>query len=358
MHARRTCCNSVRHFVVAAILIVVESSTVVGEIMVSPTRVALDGPETSQQLLVTSIEHPGRRRDRTREAHFESTNPAIAIVDAEGFVQPLSEGTTEIVVLHRADAARVTVQVTGVVNPRPIVFGQEVVPILTKAGCNSGGCHGKAEGQNGFKLSVFGSNPSADFDALVKEARGRRVFPMAPERSLVLQKATAEVPHGGGMRIEPNDLGYRRLRRWLVEGAKFSSGDAPAITSIEVEPVEQVLLARESQQLRVTAVDAAGGRRCVTMEAGYESNSVTIADVDRRGLVQASELAGEAAILVRYQGNVAVSRITIPRPDIEFARPPEVNFVDKLVWDKLQRLGIVPSELTDDATFLRRVFST
>ncbi|HEV3005594.1 MAG TPA: DUF1549 and DUF1553 domain-containing protein, partial [Pirellulales bacterium] len=107
---------------------------------------------------------------------------------------------------------------------------------------------------------------------------------------------------------------------------------------------------------RVTAVDAAGARRCVTMEAGYESNAPTIADVDRRGLVQASDLAGEAAILVRFQGHVAVSRITIPRPGVLFARPAETNFIDKLVWDKLQRLGIVPSEPADDATFLRRLY--
>jgi hypothetical protein len=326
------------------------------EIVVSPATVALDGPETSQQLLVTSVAPGGRRLDRTRAAGYQSANTNVAAVDAEGLVQPRGEGSTEIVVRDGEQTVRLPVVVTGCSHPKPILFEQQVVPILTKAGCNSGGCHGKAEGQNGFKLSVFGSNPAADFDALVKEGRGRRFFPSAPERSLLLQKATAEVPHGGGLRIEPEGLGHRRLRRWLVEGAQFTPGDAPPIAAIEVEPAEQVLLAGETQQLRVTAVDADGTRRCVTMEAGYESNAGTIADVDRRGLVQAADLAGEAAILVRFQGHVAVSRITIPRPGVQFARPAETNFIDKLVWDKLQRLGIVPSGQADDATFVRRVF--
>ncbi|HUY34076.1 MAG TPA: DUF1549 and DUF1553 domain-containing protein [Pirellulales bacterium] len=343
-------------FAAALLLPPVATAPARAAVAVSPDSVVLDGPETSQQLLVTSIQPDGQRKDGTRLASYESANAAVAVVDAEGLVQPRAEGRTEIVVRSGAEMVRVPVEVTGLVNPRPILFEQQLVPILTKAGCNSGGCHGKADGQNGFKLSVFGSNPAADYDALVKEGRGRRVFLSAPDRSLVLQKATAEVPHGGGLRIEPEGLGHRRLRRWLVEGAGFTGGDAPPIASVEVEPAEQALLAGESQQLRATAIDAAGARRCVTMEAGYESNAATIADVDRRGLVVAGDLAGEAAILVRYQGHVAVSRITIPRPGVQFARPPEANFIDKLVWDKLRRLGIVPSEPADDATFMRRVY--
>ncbi|HVC93716.1 MAG TPA: DUF1549 domain-containing protein [Pirellulales bacterium] len=343
-------------FVVALFLLSSTASPVSAAMVVSPATVTLDGPETSQQLLVTAIQPDGQRKDRTRMASYKSANAGVAVVDGDGLVQPHAEGRTEIVVRSGEETVRVPIAVTGLVAPRPILFEQQLVPILTKAGCNSGGCHGKAEGQNGFKLSVFGSNPSADYDALVKEGRGRRVFPSAPDQSLVLQKATAEVPHGGGLRIEPDGLGHRRLRRWLVEGAKFTGGDAPPIASVEVEPAEQVLLAGESQQLRVTAIDAAGARRCVTIEAGYESNAATIADVDRRGLVAAGELAGEAAILVRFQEHVAVSRITIPRPGVSVARPPEANFVDKLAWDKLQRLGIMPSEPADDATFMRRVY--
>lgn len=336
-------------------------------VRVSPAQVALEGPESSQQLLVFADLADGRARDLTHTASYEAVPPGVVSVDSDGLVLPLAEGKAEIVVRSGDAMARVPVEVQGLSRPWPIVFDQQVIPTLTKAGCNAGGCHGKAEGQNGFKLSVFGSNAAADWDALVKEARGRRVFPAAPERSLLLVKATAQMPHGGGLRIEPGSLPYRRLRRWIAEGAQYNAagggarpskaggGARPSIVRIEVEPEQQVLLAGETQQLRVTAIDSAGGRRCVTIEAGYESNASTIAEASQRGLVQASDIPGEAAILVRYLGHVAVCRITIPRPGVQFARPPEANFIDRLAWDKLQRLGIAPSEVCDDATFMRRV---
>ena len=146
------------------------------------------------------------------------------------------------------------------------------------------------------------------------------------------------------------------MLRWLVEGQRFDAPAAPELERVEVEPRQRVLAFAAAQQLRVTAVDVRGGRHCVTTEAEYESNATVIAGVDRRGLVQAGSLPGEAAILVRYRGHVTVCRLTIPRPGVRFARPTENNFIDRHVWDKLQRLGIPPSDLCDDATFVRRVF--
>ena len=340
----------------AIVLALAAGSSSLAAVRVSPANVALEGPESSQQLLVFAELADGRARDLTHAVSYEAVPPDIVSVDSDGLVLPLAEGKAEIVVRSADAVVRAPVEVQGLSHPRPIVFDQQVIPTLTKAGCNAGGCHGKAEGQNGFKLSVFGSNAAADWDALVKEARGRRVFPAAPERSLLLVKATAQMPHGGGLRIEQGGLPYRRLRRWIAEGANYVSDAAPPIARIEVEPEQQVLLAGETQQLRVTAIDTAGGRRCVTIEAGYESNASTIADASQRGLVQASDIPGEAAILIRYLGHVAVCRITIPRPGVQFTRPPEANFIDRLAWDKLQRLGIAPSELCDDATFMRRAY--
>src|SRR5439155_15701146 len=132
--------------------------------------------------------------------------------------------------------------------------------------------------------------------------------------------------------------------------------DSPPIVSLDVEPAERVLALKGTQQIRVTAIDAAGARRCVTAEAEFESNAANIAAVDKRGWIEAGEHPGEAAILVRYLGHVGVCRITLPRPGVSFARPLEANFVDKHVWDKLTRLGIPPSGLADDAEFCRRVF--
>jgi hypothetical protein len=320
-------------------------------VRVTPAAVALDSPEASQQLLVTLDAGDG-----TRAAKYEVANPAIAAVDATGLVTPKAEGKTEVVVRHGNDTIRVPVEVTGLKSPRPVSFEQDIIPILTKATCNSGGCHGKAEGQGGLKLSVFGFDPAADFQALVSEGRGRRTFPAAPENSLFLMKATGTTPHGGGKKLDKDGHRYRRLLRWVQEGTRFDAEKAPHVTALEVEPSQRTLAFGATQQLRVTAVFADGSRRCVTAESGYDSNAGTIAGVNGRGLITAGDKPGEAAILVRYMGQVTVCRVTLPRPGVKFPRPPEANFIDKHVWDKLERLGIPPSELADDATFLRRVY--
>ena len=324
-------------------------------LQVSPSAVLLDSPEASQQLLVT-LDATGQPRDVTRSAVCEIADAAVAAVDATGLVTPVAEGRTEVRIRHGSELMRVPVEVKGLKQPRPISFEQQIIPILTKASCNSGGCHGKAEGQNGFKLSVFGHDPAADYSAIFKESRGRRIFPAALESSLLLLKATAQLPHGGGRKIEKDSLRYRRLLRWMREGIRYSSPAVPAVASIEVEPIQRVLTARGTQQLRVTAIDVDGKRHCVTTEAEYDSNADTIAGVDRRGLIQAGDRPGEAAILVRYMGHVAVCRVTLPRPNVRFARPPEANFIDRHVWNKLERLGIPPSDLADDATYMRRVY--
>ncbi|HLN32602.1 MAG TPA: DUF1549 and DUF1553 domain-containing protein [Gemmataceae bacterium] len=205
-------------------------------------------------------------------------------------------------------------------------------------------------------MSVFGFDPEADYQALVMEGRGRRVLASSPENSLLIQKATGRIPHGGGKKIKENTLPYKRLVRWISEGMSLRSGHVYPVVAIEVEPKETILAPRGAQQLRVTALDEKGRQRCVTAEAEYDSNVPTIAGVDRRGNVQGGDIPGEAAILVRYMGQVTVCHVTLPRPGVQFPRPSEVNFIDKHVWNKLERLGIPPSDLADDATFLRRVF--
>lgn len=322
---------------------------------VSPTAVLLDRPEASQQLLV-SMGSPQRPIDLTRTVNFRSLIPAIAAVDSTGRVQPRSEGKTEIVITHKERELRVPVDVQGLASPAPISFRHDVLPILSKAGCNSGGCHGKAEGQNGFKLSVFGFDADFDYAALVKEGRGRRVSVSAPESSLILLKGTAQMPHGGGRKIEPGSLWHRRLQRWIHEGAGFDKETSSPIAKIEVEPSQLLMSPKAQQQLRVTAVDAKGNKRCVTVEAEYQSNAAVIAGVDRDGLITVSDIPGDAAILVRYMGHVTTCRVTLPQPHAKFARPPEHNFIDKTVWNKLAELNVQPSDLCNDATFLRRAF--
>jgi hypothetical protein len=328
------------------------------QLAVSPAKVEIGSPESSQQLLITQPMAGNRKADVTRDVSFLVQPGELAKIDSRGVVRPLSEGRGTILVRYEKQTVSVPLEVIGLKSPHPVSFRNEITPILTKAGCNSGGCHGKAEGQGGFKLSIFGFAPQVDFQALAWEGKARRLSTTIPERSLLFLKGSARIPHGGGRKIEPGSYRDRRLLRWIKEGAQFeTASDGPGrIVGIEIEPERRSLLTNRSQQIRVTAVDAAGRRFCVTTEAEYESNATSIADVDHDGLIQASDIPGEAAMLVRYLGHVAVSRITIPRLDVEFGRPPENNFIDGLVWDKLQRLGIEPSGPANDSAFLRRVF--
>lgn len=329
------------------------------ELQVSPEKVVLDRPEASQQLLVTIPVEGARSRDLTRAVTFQVLPAGIATVDHRGLVRPIADGTAQLMITGEGGTTTQTVpiEVSGMSSPQPVSFRNEVMPILTKARCNSGGCHGKAEGQNGFKLSIFGFDVESDYQSLVQESRGRRVMLLTPEQSLLYLKGSARVPHGGGRKIEPGSYRDRLLLRWISEGARLDPVDTEVarIVRIEIEPTEQILLAGESQQIRVTTIDAAGTRRCVTTEAEYESNAESIAEVDPGGLVQASDIPGAAAILVRYLGHVAVCRITLPRPGVTFEKPPEHNLVDGFVWARLKELGIAPSEVADDSTFMRRV---
>jgi hypothetical protein len=202
---------------------------------------------------------------------------------------------------------------------------------LIKLGCNSG--HGRAAGQNGFKLSVFGVDPAADYDALTKEARGRRVFPTSPERSLLLAKPTAQVPHGGGQRLTANTPDFEVLHQWIRQGMPRGREDAPTLVSLRVIPGERVLTFGDRQQILATAVFSDGQERDVTALAGYSSNATHVADVERGGLVRSGQIPGEAAITVSYMGQVAAAKVLIPRPDApqqfpELPVPPD-RF---LVW--------------------------
>lgn len=330
---------------------------------VQPAQLQFDFPESSEQLLVDRIAAAGGVTpqasvaiDLTRTATYSASPAGIVRITAQGQVVPLADGTATIQVQSDDQTAEIPVTVRGMTAPPPISFQRDIVPILTKASCNAGGCHGKAEGQNGFKLSVFGYDPAADHRALVMEGSGRRVFPASPDQSLLLKKGLATLPHGGGKKLEAGSRGHLRLRRWISEGVAFDVTAAEGAVAIAVQPPEVTLSALGTQQLRVVARFADGSQRCVTAEAEYQSNNDAIAGVDRDGWVTATEVPGEAAILVRYQGHVAICRVTRPRASGEFTRPPEQNFIDRLVWDKLAELRVPASPVTDDATFLRRVY--
>jgi hypothetical protein len=245
-------------------------------------------------------------------------------------------------------------------GPTTASFELEVQPILTARGCNQGACHGKSRGQNGFQLSLLGFDPDFDYAALTQQARGRRIFPAAPERSLLLEKATATLPHGGGVRIEKGSADYDVIASWIANGAPRRVADEPKLVAVAVSEPERFLKPGESFSLRVTASYSDGSSREVTSRTQFQSSEMGICAVDAAGVVKAGPIPGEATIMARYMNIIAVCHVAIPLPgevsaDV-YASLPRQNFIDSQVWDKLQSLGITPSPPAEDAKFLRRVY--
>jgi hypothetical protein len=237
-----------------------------------------------------------------------------------------------------------------------VSFVNDVMPVLTKAGCNVGVCHAKAGGgQKGFQLSLLGFEPAEDYESLVKDGHGRRLFLAVPEHSLLLRKASGRTPHGGGIRLDRNSEGYATLLKWIQQGTPYGSDAEPELVSVEVQPDRGRVTMNTEQQLTAVAKYSDGSVRDVTQLALYESNAEAMAHVTERGLVTVQDIPGKVAVMLRYQGKVAVFTAAVPLGAPVETLPSEKNFVDKHVFANLKAIGIPPSPVCDDATFLRRV---
>ena len=238
----------------------------------------------------------------------------------------------------------------------PVSFVNDVVPIMTKSGCNMGVCHAKAGGgQNGFQLSLLGFEPAEDFEHLVLEGRGRRLSLVSPDQSLLLMKASGQIKHGGGVRLAKSSKGYEQIRDWIAQGASIDSPSSPKLVRLEIEPNKATLKLQQNQQLKALARFSDGSVRDVTSQALFESNDKAMAEVNENGLVKVLDIPGKVAVMVRYQTSVAVFNAAVPLGASVDKLPPTKNFVDKAVFANLKELGIPPSPVIDDATFLRRV---
>lgn len=316
---------------------------------------SLRGASARQQLLATVRLTNGMLRDVTGEARYESSPEGVVRVSKEGILIPLGDGKATVTAKGgNGLEASMTVSVEQFQGATPINFPNQIVPIFTKAGCNGGGCHGKSAGQNGFRLSLLGFEPAEDYEHLVKESRARRLFPAAPERSLLLLKGVATLPHGGGKRLEPDSDDYRLLVRWMAQGMPYGSTNDPTVDRIEVLPKERVMALGGEQQLVVLAHYTDGSIEDVTRGALYEPNDKDMARTDESGHVKLFQQPGDVAVMVRYQAKVAVFRATIPLGAPVESLPAPRNFVDELVFKKLKTVGMPPSDLCDDATFVRR----
>ncbi|MBM4069490.1 MAG: DUF1549 domain-containing protein [Planctomycetes bacterium] len=330
----------------------------VGEIQVDPVKLRLAGPDARYSLLIHGKSAAGQLMDLTGEAKFTALQPKIARVDAAGVVSAVADGTAAIQIDVRGQKKLVTVEVVETARARAAHFENDVIPVLSRFGCNSSGCHGGAEGQNGFKLSVFGSDPTADIVALTKESRGRRVLYSAPDNSLLLLKATGAAPHGGGARLPRASREYDILRAWIAAGARPGDPAAPHVTGLRIEPAERIMDMKSQQQLRVIARYSDDREIDVTSLARFQTNNEGLGSVSLEGRVTAGQAPGEVAVMASFLGEVAVFRAMIPRAEKIASYPAliENNFIDGLVFRRLKKLNIVPSDTCDDADFLRRAY--
>jgi hypothetical protein len=235
-------------------------------------------------------------------------------------------------------------------------FAADVMAVLSKAGCNAGTCHGNQNGKGGFKLSLRGQDPGADYLALSRDQFGRRANPLDPEQSLVLLKPSMQLAHEGGLRLKHGSLEYEILRRWIAGGMPAERSDAPRLERIEVQPTEQVLVSNGELPLNVTAYFTDGTNRDVTRLAVYEP-SASIVSASPEGQIRFADF-GEATVIVRYLNQQAPVRLAyVPaRQDFVWSNPPAANYIDEHVFAKMKSLRMNPSELAGDSEFIRRAY--
>lgn len=238
-------------------------------------------------------------------------------------------------------------------------FKHDILPILSKAGCNGGGCHGALAGKGGFRLSLLAYDADADYLTITREALGRRIELTQPGASLLLTKPTTAVPHKGGKRLETGSGDYQTLAQWIAAGAPGPDPKEPELTRVWTEPAEWTLDVGESRRLTVWAEYADGRKKEVTDWARFTSTDETIATVDDHGEVTVIG-HGLGAVTAWYSSQVVLSQLTVPHPqeipEAVFAEAPRANFIDDLVLDQLRRLRLEPSPRADDPTLLRRLY--
>jgi hypothetical protein len=320
---------------------------------VFPKQLDLTSTRDSRRVLVTAVGPQGQRKDVTLEAHLTPQSPKIAL-DDDGYVVPKSKGDAQLLISAVGLETKIPVHVSDA-SPQQVDFVREVVPVLGKVGCNQGTCHGSQAGRAGFKLSLRGYDPLFDYRALVDDVSGRRFNRALPAQSLMLLKPTQGVPHEGGFLISEDSRYYKLLHEWIAEGCVYK--DNTRVTKLEVFPATPVLQnPKDTQQLVVIASYPDGSTRDVTRDAIFDTSNFEVAVLGKSGQIEAVR-RGEAAALVRYEGQYAVAPVTVigTRDGYAWKKSPEFNFVDKHVDSKLQKMKLWASDLCSDAEFLRRI---
>ncbi|HLJ56265.1 MAG TPA: DUF1549 domain-containing protein [Chthonomonadaceae bacterium] len=321
-----------------------------------PARVAINGPYDEVHLLVDG-RRPEGTLDVTDHAALSVADPKIATIE-DGVVRGLADGATTVLASYQGRTAKTPVVVRGFAKPVPPRFTVDVLPVLTKAGCNMGACHGAGAGKGGFKLSLLGYDPDADFETITRGAGARRVSPAQPENSLLLRKPTFTVAHKGGQRFRVGSPEWRLIRDWIAAGMPGPSPKDPKVVSLAPVPASRTLPPGRTQRVTVWARYSDGTRRDATGQTVFTASDESVATVDPNGEAKGAG-AGEGAIILRYQGLVAISSMTSPfaarisRPATAYAK---ASLIDRNVGMKLDSLGLPQSAGCTDADFLRRAY--
>ncbi|MEC7727008.1 MAG: DUF1549 and DUF1553 domain-containing protein [Planctomycetota bacterium] len=321
-----------------------------------PAKVTLDSGLDAHRLVIVKSDDQGITVDVTASAQVSFASPNVAEWRG-GKLLPLGDGETVATVRHDGLRATVAIAVTGAASRPPVSFRNDVIPVLTRAGCNGGACHGAAAGKNGFGLTLFGYDPAKDLRALSRDYRGRRLDCAAPEQSLMLTKPTGEVRHKGGKRFERDGEMWETLRAWIAAGAADDGEAAPTLVALQVEPRELVLAGPgQRSDLVVTAAYSDGSVRDVTKLSLLSSSNPTSAEIKDGAVI--SSARGEAFLMARFGYLTEVAQVIVLPDDKPWAAPAmdQRNEIDLLVQQKLVKLRLRPAPRCDDATYLRRVY--
>lgn len=336
------------------------------EVRLTPEKIHLSGPNARQQVLVL-LEDQGRIvADRTEQAKFTSSEPSVARVDEGGMVYAAGDGEAVITATIDGKKATAVVQVVGARQTPTPSFRNDIIPALTRLGCNAGACHGALAGKGGLKLSLRGYDPEADHFALTRQANGRRVDLQSPARSLMLRKPTAALPHGGGNRFKPGDPAFQLLLDWIAAGAPGPQMGDPQVIRLEVFPSSAVLKPQERMQIVVRARYSDGRAIDATRLSRFASSEEATAGVDEEGRIVVRG-PGEAVITVGFDVQVAAVRILVPfghevdarafeLAALPFESPGFSAEIDRLILKKLQELRLPPAPHSSDREFIRRAY--
>ena len=336
-----------------------QPSTSLTRIEILPPTISITGPRYSQRVLVEGTFADGHQEELTSQAAVTTSDLRVALVDNGSFVLPQGDGQTTITAVLKGHSATAPLTVDRYTDAPDWSFRNDVLPVMTKMGCNSGPCHGAAAGKNGFKLTLRGYDPTTDYYTLTHQALARRTDRLEPARSLILLKPTLAVSHGGGRRFDVGSPEYKVISGWLAQGMPAPRESDAKVTEIQVLPKEASLQVGALQQLIVTAVYSDGHIADVTRWAKYDSGDEGVATVDNNGHVTMRGY-GEAPVTVWYQSHVTFSRLRIPFPyrleETVFKKAPRYNFIDGYVLKHLAALHIPPSPPAVDAEFMRRAY--